>query len=125
MLVGILALFLLAWAYDALEEAEDRREAAREFAGNAARGTGGFLNVVLVGIVSAVGGAAAAGMTVADTIGFLSGFVPEVPILAASLFTISLGAVGLSGLLVIKWWHFALLGLAAVSLAAAWRSDRI
>lgn len=123
VLTGLLALFLIAWAYDAWEDAEDRREAASGFAGNLKSGTGGVLNVVLVSIVGAVGALAATFSTVSEAAAWLFGLVPDVPVLAAGVFGVSLGGLSLSGLLELHPLQYVGIAGTALVLAVAYRVD--
>jgi hypothetical protein len=117
----LLAVVALAWAYDAYQDAEDRAEAARGFLGNARESTGGWLNVALVGLVGVVGGIGTAGMTAAEAVGWIAGVVPDFPVLAGGVLTVSLGALGLSGVIELPWWQFGLAGLFVLLLGTAWR----
>jgi hypothetical protein len=121
VLTGVLALVALAWAYDAYEDAEDRREAASGFVGNAREGVGGWLNLALVGLVGTLGGLSTAGMTAAEGVGMLVSYVPDLPVFAGGVLTIGLGALGLSGVIELPWWHFALGGLLVLLVGVAWR----
>jgi hypothetical protein len=123
VIAGALALVAIAWAYESYEEAEDRREAVGGFAGRAKEGTGGALNVVLVTVVSLVGWAATTFQTAGEAVTFLITLAPEMPVLTASVFTISLGAIGLSDLIVLEVGHFILLSAGIVMLAVAYRAD--
>jgi len=123
VVLGLLGLVAAAWAYEAYEEAEDRREALDGFAGRAKSGTGGALNVLLVSVVAVVGWAATTFQTAAEALAFLISLGPEVPLLTASLFTISLGAIGLSDLIVLRVSHFVVISVAVVALAVAYRTD--
>jgi hypothetical protein len=120
-LTGVLGLVATAWAYDAYEDAQDRSEAVSGFAANAKSGFGSWFNLLGVALVGAVGGLASAGMTGAEGFGMLLQFVPDLPVFAAGLVTIGLGAIGISGEITILWWQFALLSLFALLLAVAWR----
>ncbi|MGB9953541.1 hypothetical protein ACOZ4F_14225 [Haloarcula marismortui] len=123
VLTGVVALVALAWAYQAYEEAEDSREAVSGFAGRAKDGTGGALNVVLVSLVSVVGWAATTFQTAGEAISFVISLAPEVPVLAASVITVGLGAVGLSDLIVLRTYHFVGISMAILTLAVAYRTD--
>lgn len=121
VLTGILGLVAIAWAYDAYEDAEDRAEAVSGFADNAKSGVGSWLNVALVALVGAVGGLSTAGFTAAEGVGMVISYVPDLPVFAAGVVTVGLGAIGLSGTISILWWQFALFGLFVLLLAVAWR----
>ncbi|QHS17783.1 hypothetical protein GWK26_11855 [haloarchaeon 3A1-DGR] len=123
VLFGVIAVVAIAWAYDAYDEADDRREALSGFAGRARSGTGGVLNIVLVSLVAVVGWAATVFETSAEAFAFLVSLVPQLPSLTASLFTIGLGALGLSGAITLRPVHFVAIALAAVGLAEAYRRD--
>lgn len=122
-LTAVLALFLTGWAYEAYDEAEDRLEAAQGFAGRARDGTGGVLNVVLVSLVAVTGWAATTFQTAGEAIAFVLSLAPEAPVLAASVFTVGLGAIGLSDLIVLRAWHFLALSTVAILLGLAYRTD--
>ncbi|QLG62197.1 hypothetical protein [Halorarum salinum] len=123
VLTGVLGLVALAWAYESYQEANDRREALAGFGGRAKRGTGGALNIVLVSVVALVGWAATTFQTAGEAIGFVLTLAPEVPVLTATAMTIGLGALGLSDLIILEWWHFVLLTTVLVVLAVAYRAD--
>lgn len=120
---GLLALFLLAWAYEAYEEAEDRREALEGFGGRAKEGTGSVLNVVLVSIVTVVGWAGTTFETAGEAVAFLLGVAPELPVMSASVLTIGLGAIGLSDMIVLRAWHFVAISMMLLILAVAFKTD--
>ena len=122
-LTGVLAIILLAWAAEAYDEAEDRGEALGEFSDRAKSGTGGALNVVLVSLVAVVGWAATTFQTAGEAGVFLLSMAPDMPILAASIVTVGLGALGLSDLIVLRAWHFLAFAVVALGLAAAYRAD--
>jgi len=123
VLIGILSLIALAWAYEAIDEAEDRAEALEGFAGRAKSGTGGALNVVLVSVVTFVGWMSTTFTTVGEASAFLLSLAPEFPMLSATFVTISLGAIGLSDLIVLEWLHFVVLSVAIAGIALAYRTD--
>jgi hypothetical protein len=123
VLTAIIGIVLVTWAYEAADEADDAMEAAREFGGRTKSGVGSGTNVLLAGVVTVVGWAATTFATAGEAIQFLVSLAPSVPVLTASAFTISLGAIGLADLIVIKWWHFALLSGAVVLLGFAYRAD--
>lgn len=118
-----LALVLLTWAYEAVDEAEDYWEATGGFKDRAKSGTGGAANVVLVSLVMLVGWAATTFQTAGEAIAFMLSIAPEAPVLVASVFTISLGAIGLSDLIVLRTWHFVGISAVAVLLGLAYRTD--
>ena len=121
-ILGVLGLVLAAWAYEAVDEAEDHWEAAGGFKNRAASGTGGALNVVLVSIVALVGWGATTFSTAGGAVAFLLTLAPEVPVLAASVFTVSLGAIGLTDLIVLRAWHFVTISAVVLLLAYAYRA---
>ena len=123
VLAGIIGLVLVSWAYEAADEADEAIEAARGFGSRTKSGLGSGTNIVLTGLVAVVGWAATTFATAGEALQFVISLAPSVPVLTASAFTISLGAVGLADLIVIKWWHFVLLSTAVVLLALAYRVD--
>lgn len=123
VLTGVLALIAVAWAYDAYEDAEDGREALEGFAGNAKDGTGSFLNVILVSLLGVMGWAATWFDTAGEALAFLIGVAPQFPVLSATMFTIGLGAVGLSDLIVLRVVHFVGFSVLAVVIALTFRVD--
>jgi hypothetical protein len=123
VVTGALVLILVAWAYDAYEDAEDSREALEGFAGNAKAGTGSGLNLVLVSVVSFVGWAATWFGTAGEFAQFLLGLAPQFPILSATVFTIGLGGVGLAGVVELQAVHFVGFSVLAVLIALAFRTD--
>ncbi|WP_311170647.1 hypothetical protein [Halobellus ordinarius] len=123
VLTAIIGLVLVTWAYEAADEADDAIEAAQEFGSRTKSGLGSGTNVVLTGLVVMVGWAATTFATAGEALQFVVSLAPSAPVLTASAFTISLGAIGIADLIVIKWWHFALLSTAIVVLAFAYRVD--
>lgn len=123
VLSGVLALIVLAWAFDAYEDAEDKREAVQGFAGNAKESTGGALNVALVGLLSVMGWAATWFATAGEFAQFMVGLAPQFPVLTSTVFTISLGAIGLSDLIVLKAVHFVGFSGLAVLIGLAFKTD--
>ena len=123
VLTGVLGLVALAWAYDAMEDAEDRREALGGFAENAKTGTGGALNVVLASLVAFVGWAATWFSTAGEFVQFLIGVAPQFPLLSSTIFTIGLGGLGLSGVIELKAVYFVGFSVLAVLIALAFRTD--
>ena len=120
---GVLALVLIAWAYDAYREADDRREALGGFNARAKRATGGWLNVALVTLVAVVGGMAQSLGQFAELFGWLAGFIPEMPVVSAGLFGIGLGGLGLSGWLELHPLQYVGFAGLVLVLAVAWRAD--
>ena len=123
VLAGIIGLVMVSWAYEAADEADDALEAAQEFGSRTKSGLGSGTNIALTGLVAVTGWAATTFATAGEALQFVISLAPSVPVLTASGFTISLGAVGLADLIVIKWWHFVLLSAAIVVLAFAYRID--
>lgn len=123
VLTGVIGLVAIAWAYDALEDAEDRREALGGFASNAKSGTGGALNVVLVALVSVVGWAATWFSTAGEAAQFVLGVAPQFPVLSSTVFTIGLGALGLSNAIELQAVHFVGFSVLALLIALAFRTD--
>lgn len=123
VLTGVLALVLVAWAYEAYDEAEDALEAGKGFGGRVKQGTGGLLNIALVGLVTIIGWAATTFETAGEAVVFILELVPMAPVLAASVFSISLGALGLSDVIVLRTWHFVLVSLIALGLGLAYRTE--
>lgn len=123
VITALLALVALAWAYEAYDEADDGKEALQGFGSRAKSGTGGALNLVLVGVVTVVGWMSTTFMTVGEAGAYLLSLVPDFPMLTASALTISLGAIGLSDLIVLQWSHFVLVATAVVLIALAYRTD--
>jgi hypothetical protein len=123
VLTGVIGLILVTWAYEAADEADDAVEAAQEFGSRTKDGVGSGTNVALAGLVTGVGWAATTFSTAGEALQFVVSLAPSVPVLTASAFTISLGAIGLADLIVIKWWHFALLSTTIVALGYAYRAD--
>jgi len=123
VLLGVLGLVAVSWAHEAAEEADDALEATKAFGGRAKEGTGGALNLTLALVGSVLGWGVTTFSTAGEFVGFLAGLAPSVPVITASVFTISLGSIGLAGVVVIKWWHFALIASAAVVLSYAYRAD--
>lgn len=122
VLLGALVLIVVAWLYEAVDEAEDSFEAAQGFAGRAKSGTG-VLNVALVSLVALVGWAGTTFQTVGEATAFLLTLAPNFPMLSASIATISLGALGLTDLIILKAWHFIGISLTIVLLALAYRTN--
>ncbi|MFB6368388.1 MAG: hypothetical protein ABEJ00_02105 [Gemmatimonadota bacterium] len=123
ILVGLVGLVALSWAYEAAEEAEEGLEAVQGFGAKAKNGTGGALNLLLVALVSVTGWGVTTFQTAGGAAAFLAGLAPQIPVLTASMITISLGALGLSGMIRIQWWHFTLLSLVIVLLGFAYQAD--
>ncbi|WP_435145924.1 hypothetical protein [Halobaculum sp. P14] len=115
VVTALLAVVVLYWLAEAVDEAEDHLEAASGFAGRAKQGTGGTLNVLLVAFVSVVGWAATTFSTAAEFWTMLVDVAPQMPVLTASVITIGLGAVGLSDVIVLEPLHF--IGISAVLVA--------
>lgn len=118
---AVLVLVLLAWAYDAYEDAEENREAVRGFFGRARSGSGTVLSVSLGGLVTVVSALTMSGMTVVEAVGEIVAFAPEFPVLAGGVLTVGLGALGLSGTISVPWWQFGLFGMFVLLLGVAWR----
>ena len=123
VLTAIIGLVLVTWAYEAADEADDAIEAAQEFGSRTKSGVGSGTNVALAGLVTVVGWAATTFATAGEALQFVLSLAPSAPVLTASAVTISLGAVGIADLIVIKWWHFVLLSTTIVTLALAYRVD--
>ena len=123
MIVGaaVLALVLLAWAYDAYEDAEENREAVRGFLGRARSGAGTGLSLSLGGLVTAVTALTMSGMTLVEAVGEIVALAPDFPVLAGGVLTVGLGALGLSGTISVPWWQFGLFGMFVLLLGVAWR----
>jgi len=120
---GVILLVALAWAYDAWEEADDRREALEGFGSRAKEGTGGALNVVLVGVLGVVGAAAQAAGTLGELASWILGMVPDGPVIAAGLLNIGLGGIGLSSYADLHPLQFIGIAGFILVLAVAWRAD--
>jgi len=123
VLAAIIGLVMVSWAYEAADEADDAMEAAQEFGSRTKSGLGSGTNIALTGLVAVTGWAATTFATAGEALQFVISLAPSVPVLTASAFTISLGAIGLADLIVIKWWHFVLLSTTIVTLALAYRVD--
>ncbi|WP_238392201.1 hypothetical protein [Halorussus amylolyticus] len=123
VITAVLALIAIVWAYEAYEEADDKGEALQGFGARTKSGTGGALNVVLVSLVTLTGWAATTFGTAAEAGQFLIGLAPNFPVLTASLFSISLGTIGLSDVIVLRPFHFLGLALAAILVAIAFKTD--
>jgi len=121
VLTGALALIVLVWLAQALEEAEDRTEALSEFGGKAKSGTGGFANLLLVAFVAVAGWGATTFATAGEFAVFLLSMAPEFPVVAGSLVTISLGAIGLSDVIVLGALEFVGIAAVILFLAVAYR----
>lgn len=121
VVTGILAVVVLAWAADAAQEADNRREALSGFAGNAKRSTGGWLNLAIVTFLALVGAAAEALWSLTDLVGHTAGLLPQIPVVSASLATVGLGALGISGTIEITVWQFVGVSLLVLLVAVAWR----
>lgn len=117
VLLGILGLVLLAWLWEAVDEAEDALEAGERFGGKLRKGTGGALNVAGVSLVAIVGWAAFTFQNVAEATAAIGSMVPDAPVLAAGIFGISLGGLSLSGVLELHPYQYV--GIAGVALALA------
>lgn len=121
VLTLVVGLVAAVWAAEAIDEAEDRDEALGEFGSRAKEGTGGALNVALVGFLAVAGWASTAFATAGDFGTFALSLAPDMPVVAGSLVTISLGAVGLSDVIVLQPLHFIGLGLLVLGIAVAYR----
>ena len=122
-LTGVIGLIALVWAYEAYDEADEKGEALKGFGSRAKSGTGGALNLVLVSLVAVVGWAATWFSTAGEFLQFMLGVAPQFPVLSATVFTISLGAIGLSDLIVLKAVHFVGFSVLAVLIALAFKTD--
>jgi len=121
VLTGLLALVVLVWLAQAVEEAEDRAEALTEFGGKAKSGTGGTLNLLLVAFLAVAGWGATTFATVGEFGLFLLSMAPDFPVVAGSIITISLGAIGLTDVIVLGALEFVVIAAAILFLAVAYR----
>lgn len=122
-LTAALAVVVAAWVYQSVKEADGKKEAAGTIAGKAKSGTGGALNVLSVTILMVAGWAATTFQTLGEFVAFLVSVGPEFPVLSAQLFVISLGALGLSDLVVIRTGEFLLVAVIVTVAAVVYRAD--
>jgi hypothetical protein len=123
VVTGVLALVLIAWAYDSYREAETKRDALEGFGSRAAKGTGGVLNVVLVTLVALVGAAAQVAGSLGDLVAYVAGLIPHGPVIASAVGSIGLGGLALSEWLTLHPLQYVGITGVVLIVAVAWRAD--
>jgi hypothetical protein len=124
LLIGGVVLVLLALAWEAYEEAEDRAEAAGNFGRRLRSGAGTFGGAALGGLATGVGTLGTLAVTGIDLSSFLISLVPDLPVVTVNLATIGLGILWGSGVITLSAWHFLILAGVLTLIAWAYRERR-